>query len=315
MTVGITLSPAPAANAVDSYVELATFAAEAGVGTVWVAQFFDVDALSVAAVIGHQVPDISIGTAVVPTYPRHPLVVASQAATAQAASGGRFQLGIGLGSRPLVEQAYGVSTDRAIRHLREYLTVLRTVLSAGSVDFHGETLTAVTPMPVAVAGATKPPPLLVGSAAGTQVLRVAGELADGVFSFLAGPQTIADVIAPCLAKASSGVGRDDPRIIAVIPAVVTSDVAGVKATAAEQLAFYDGVPAAQKSVAREGIEHAHEMAIIGDEAHVSSAIDEYFDAGATEVSIAYSHISTAEDHRRTISLAGQLNQRRTALAK
>lgn len=312
MTVGITLSPGTATNAVDTYIESATLAAEAGVGAVWVGQFFDVDALSIAALIGRAVPEIAIGTAVVPVYPRHPLVVAAQALTAQAASRGRFHLGLGLGSPPLLEQAYGVAPRRMIRHLRDYLTVLRTLLATGAADFRGETLTAVAPMPVAVAGAEKPPSLLLGVTAGKQSLRVAGELTDGIFPYLASPETIAEVIKPELAAAARGAGRDTPRIIAVIPAVVTSDVDGVRATAAEQMAFYDGVPAAQLSVAREGLDHAHEMAVIGDEATVAAAIERYFDAGATDVSIAYSHISTPEEHHRTIALLGELNRSRDA---
>src|ERR1700754_3983443 len=93
MTIGLTLSPTASKNAVDHYVEVAAMAADAGVGAIWIGQFFDVDALSIAALIGRAVPDIAVGTAVVPVYPRHPLVVAAQALTAQAASHGRFHLG------------------------------------------------------------------------------------------------------------------------------------------------------------------------------------------------------------------------------
>jgi alkanesulfonate monooxygenase SsuD/methylene tetrahydromethanopterin reductase-like flavin-dependent oxidoreductase (luciferase family) len=107
VTIGLSLSPTASENAVDHYVEVAAMAADAGVGAIWISQFFDVDALSLAALIGRAVPDIAVGTAVVPIYPRHPLVVAAQALTAQAASGGRFQLGLGLGSPPLLEQVYG----------------------------------------------------------------------------------------------------------------------------------------------------------------------------------------------------------------
>ena len=167
-------------------------------------------------------------------------------------------------------------------------------------------------MPVVVDGAGKPPPLLLGAAVGEQSLRVAGELADGIFPYLSSPSTIADVIVPSLAASAQGVGRPTPRIIAVVPAVVTSDVDGVRAKAAEHMAFYDDVPAAQHSFAREGVDHAHELAAIGDEATVAAVIERYFDAGATEVSIAYSHVGSPEDHRRTIQLLGDLNRSRAA---
>jgi F420-dependent oxidoreductase-like protein len=314
MTIGLTLSPARSPNAVDTYIESAELAAEAGVGAVWIGQFFDIDALSIAALVGRAVPDISIGTAVVPIYPRHPLVLATQALTAQAASRGRFQLGLGLGSPPLIELAYGVTPQRTIHHLREYLTVLRTLFSTGSVELQGDTLTAVAPMPVAVDGAGQPPPLLLGTAVGKQSLRAAAELADGIFTFLSSPSTIADVIVPELTAAASGVGRPTPRIVAVVPAVVTSNVDAVRAKATEHMAFYDGVPAAQGSFAREGVDHAHELAAIGDETTVAAAIQSYFDGGATEVSIAYSHVGTTEEHHRTIRLLGELNRTRRVAA-
>ena len=288
-------------------------AADAGVGAIWIGQFFDIDAISIAALIGRAVPDIPVGTAVVPIYPRHPLVVATQALTAQAASHGRFQLGLGLGSPPLVEQAYGTEVVRPIRYAREYLTALRRVLATGHVDLHGETLSAVAPMPVVVPGAEVPPPILLASV-GRQSLRLAGELADGTFPYLASPATLAESIVPTISVAAAAAGRPAPRIVMVVPAVVTSDVDGVRERAAEHMAFYDDVPAARVSMQREGAAHAHELAVIGDEETVATAIERYFEAGATEVSIAYTNIGTPEEQARTIALIGRLNRSR-AMAK
>jgi F420-dependent oxidoreductase-like protein len=309
MTIGLTLSPTASKNAVDHYVEVAAMAADAGVGAIWIGQFFDVDALSIAALIGRAVPDIAVGTAVVPVYPRHPLVVAAQALTAQAASHGRFHLGLGLGSPPLIERSYGTQVVRPIRYAREYLTALRAVLETGEVDLRGETLTAVAPMPVVVPGADAAPPILF-AAGGEQSLRLAGELSDGTFPYLAGPATLAESIVPTISAAAAAAGRPAPRVVMVVPAVVTSDVDGVRDRAAAHMAFYDDVPAAQASVRREGAAHAHELAVIGDEETVAAAIESYFEAGATEVSIAYSDIGTPEEQARTITLLGELNRSR-----
>ena len=309
MTIGLTLSPAAAENAVDHYVEVASMAADAGVGAIWISQFFDVDALSIAALIGRAVPDIAVGTAVVPVYPRHPLVVAAQALTAQAASHGRFQLGLGLGSPPLIEQAYGTRVVRPIRYAREYLTALRSALETGHVDLQGETLTAVAPMPIVLPGAEAPPPILLASV-GTQSLRLAGELADGTFPYLASPATLAESVVPTISAAAAAAGRPAPRVVMVVPAVVTSDVEGVRERAAQHMAFYDDVPAARVSMQRECAAHAHELAVIGDEETVAAAIERYFEAGATEVSIAYTNIGTAEEQARTIALLGRLNRSR-----
>jgi alkanesulfonate monooxygenase SsuD/methylene tetrahydromethanopterin reductase-like flavin-dependent oxidoreductase (luciferase family) len=96
----------------------------------------------------------------------------------------------------------------------------------------------------------------------------------------------------------------------VLPAVVTSDVEGVRERAAAHMAFYDDVPATQISMRREGVAHAHELAVIGDKETVAAAIERYAEAGATEVSIAYTDIGTPEEQARTIALIGELNRSR-----
>ncbi len=306
--IGIALPSGPedrsgAPNKVDTLVSLSREAAGAGLGSVWISQQFDHDALSVAAVIGHAVPGIGIGTSVVPVYPRHPLVVFSQAQTAQAASHGRFTLGLGLGAARPVEAAFGVSFDRPIRHLREYLTVLRSLSETGTVDFTGQTLRAATIMPAALAGARSPAPVIV-AAMGAQALRVTGELADGTLPYLAGPRTLAGFIVPAIAAAAKAAGRPAPRIVAALPGVVTADVEKVRAAAAEQMAFYGGIPSYRAVLDREGAGHPAELAVLGDEETLAAAIDRYFEAGATEIVVTNTGINGAADRRRTWKFLG-----------
>ena len=90
------------------------------------------DALTVLTVVGQRVPNIELGTAIVPTMPRHPMVLAGQAQTTNAAIGGRLTLGIGLSHAPMMAQL-GIGFDKPIRHLREYLSVLMPLLEAGKV--------------------------------------------------------------------------------------------------------------------------------------------------------------------------------------
>jgi alkanesulfonate monooxygenase SsuD/methylene tetrahydromethanopterin reductase-like flavin-dependent oxidoreductase (luciferase family) len=84
--------------------------------------------------------------------PRHPLIIASGAQTAQAASHGNFSLGLGLGAPSIEQKAFGISAANTVQRLREHLLVLRSIQQNGTVDFHGEELTAVDPgvMPVFV---------------------------------------------------------------------------------------------------------------------------------------------------------------------
>ncbi|MDH6436787.1 alkanesulfonate monooxygenase SsuD/methylene tetrahydromethanopterin reductase-like flavin-dependent oxidoreductase (luciferase family) [Streptomyces sp. SAI-144] len=132
---------------------------------------------------------------------------------------------------------FGLPFERPIARLREFLTALRQLTETGTADFHGEPLTATTPIPARVPGAESGIPLLV-AAMGPQALRVSGELADGILPYLGGPRALAEHIIPALTAAAAAAGRPAPRIVALVPGVVTDDVDAVRAQATENLAFY-----------------------------------------------------------------------------
>lgn len=273
------------ANVVDDAVEKARGAYDAGVPELWVYQQFDFDAIALAAVIGSAVPGVRVGTSVVPINPRHPLIVAAAAQTAQAATHGNFSLGLGLGGHAIEQQAFGLSAANTVQRLREYLTVLRAIIDDRTVDFRGSQITAVDPpaMPVALAGAA-PFPVYV-AAMGPRALQVTGELADGTLPYLAGPRSIEEFIAPTIARAAADAGRPDPRIIAMVPVAVTQDVDAVRAAVAARMALYDEIPSYQKVLAREGVARAAELAVIGSAETVTQQLKSYVDAGATAVAL------------------------------
>src|SRR4051794_33586601 len=185
-------------------------AAEAGFATAWSAQGFGWDALTLLALAGAQVPGIGLGAAVVPVPQRHPLVLASQALTVQAAVGNRLTLGIGVGIGMMVESMFGLPRDRPVRRLREYLPVLTALLRGESVVHQGGTLTAVGAL--SAPGATPPPVLL--AALGPAMLRLAGELADGTVTWMAGPRTLAEHVVPAIGAAAAAAERPAPRVVA-----------------------------------------------------------------------------------------------------
>src|SRR5438094_5122155 len=86
-----------------------------GFSSAWLPNIFGLDALTALALAGRNVPDIEVGTAVVPTYPRHPMALAQHALTAQAALGGRLVLGIGLSHQIVIEGMFGFSFDKPAR--------------------------------------------------------------------------------------------------------------------------------------------------------------------------------------------------------
>ncbi|MFJ3673251.1 LLM class F420-dependent oxidoreductase [Streptomyces sp. NPDC090106] len=305
MSIGVALNASDAANQVDATVVLAREAAEAGLRSAWFGQTFGADSPQLAALVGREVPGLHVGTSAIPVFGRHPLLVSSQAQTAQAATHGRYHLGLALGTKLLTETAFGVPFERPVRRLREFLTALRQLTETGSADFHGELLTATTPIPARVPGAEGGVPLLV-AAMGPQALRVSGELADGILPYLAGPRALSEHIVPALTAAAEAAGRPAPRVVALVYGVVTDDVDTVREKAAEQLAFYEQFPSYARAIELSGGQHAIDVAVIGDERVVAAEVQRYRDAGATEVVFSGTDIAGEADRRRTWALLGEL---------
>ena len=98
------------------------------------------DILTLLAVAGQATEHLELGTAIVPTHPRHPVALAAQALTVDDALGGRLTLGIGVSHEKVIDGQLGLDFDRPVRHVREYLSILRPLLAEQRVDFQGETM-------------------------------------------------------------------------------------------------------------------------------------------------------------------------------
>ncbi|WP_280454893.1 TIGR03564 family F420-dependent LLM class oxidoreductase [Nocardia brasiliensis] len=292
-------------NPVDYLLDQARKLAALGVPAIWLTQRFDYDALTVAALIGRELPDIAVGTAVVPIHPRHPNALAMQAQTAQAASNGRFELGLGT-TLPEIAAGYG-NTHPRIRYLREYLTALRELLHTGAVDHAGPTLVAKSPTPSMMPTLQTPPPILLATS-GPLTLQVAAELADAALPLLTGPNTLADFAIPTLARHAAAAGRTRPRVIGMVGGVVTADVAGARDRAAQQMNRYGEMPAYRALLDHERVSEPVELAVIGDEQAMADAVARYAAAGADELIFALTAIGSARDEERTWALLGELSR-------
>lgn len=282
MPTGVVLAPdRSSANHVTAAIDQARRAYTAGVRQLWIAQQFDHDAISLAGYIGAAVPGLGVGTFVVPINPRHPLIVAAQAQTAQAATGGNFTLGLGLGAHAPEQAAFGTAWPNTIGRLREHLQVLRSILDTGAVDFHGNEFTAAPQFPVTLA-AGAPLPIYV-AAMGPKALRVTGELADGTLPYLAGPRTLEEFIVPTIASAATEAGRPAPKVIAAVPVLVTDDIDEGRGRAAEALEFYATIPSYARVIEREGVESVIDLAAVGTAGQVTAQLRRYRDAGATDI--------------------------------
>jgi F420-dependent oxidoreductase-like protein len=258
--------------------EAARRAADHGFDSFWLPQIFGVEALTALAVIGADVPRIELGTAVVPTFPRHPVVLAQQALTTQAAVGGRLTLGIGLSHQLVIEGMYGYSFDKPLRHMREYLAVLLPLIHGEPASFTGETLAGNATLDVK--GATLLPVLL--AALGPKMLELAGAVADGTVTWMTGPATIESHIVPSITAAARRADRPAPRIGVGLPICVTRDEAAARERAARNFQIYGSLPSYRAMLDREGAQGPADVAIVGDEQSVRGQVERLAAVGSTD---------------------------------
>jgi F420-dependent oxidoreductase-like protein len=161
--------------------------------------------------------NVGMGTAIVPTYPRHPAVMATQTVAMEQLAPGRFRLGIGTSHRPTIEGAYGLDMGKPLAHLREYLTVLRALLWDGQAEFSGDYFQVKSQ----INGAAQTPIYI--SALRANAFRLAGELADGAISWMCPLGFLRQTAAPAMRQGAERAGRATPRMVAHVPVVMSDD--------------------------------------------------------------------------------------------
>ena len=283
MRIGISLGEPSGSDALSQLGDEIRRAADDGFASAWLPNIFGPDALTALAVAGRGTGGIELGTAVVPTYPRHPAALAQQALTVALALEGRLALGIGLSHKIVIEDMFGYSFDRPARHMSEYLSVLLPLLSGETASFDGETVRAhiglSTPRPAPPASA-RPPVLLAALA--PRMLRLAGQRADGTILWMTGPATVRDYIVPAITAAAREAGRPSPRVVCQLPVCVTDDAAAARAGANQALALYGQLPSYRAMLDREGADGPGDVTIAGPEDAVAAQIAALADAGVTD---------------------------------
>lgn len=276
---GIRIGLTAGARTVDRLVEQAQRAEADGFTSLWYAGAVAGDPLAAMAVVGRATSRIELGTSVLQTYPVHPVLQATRAvATANAMGRGGFTLGVGPSHQPVVEAAYGLSYDKPGEHTEEYLRVLAPLLRGEKVDHDGAQFRVHVPGGVAP---EQPVPLLV-AALGPRLLRVSGELADGVILWMTNATAIERHVAPRLAKAAADAGRTADRIVAGLPVAVHDDVAEAREVIARQFAGYGTLPNYRRILDLGEAAGPADAAIVGDEQSVTAQLAALADAGATD---------------------------------
>jgi F420-dependent oxidoreductase-like protein len=269
-----------------------------GFARAWFGQRLGWDPLTVIAAVGDRAPRIGMGTAIVVTWSRHPLTLAAEALTAQAAVQGRLTLGIGPSHQPIVEGRFGQRWHRPGRHVEEQLDVLLPALRGEAVDVRGETVTAVGTL---TAPHTPAPPLLL-SAHGPRLLRLAGERADGVITTWTDARSLAENVVPAVRAAAAG--RPDPQVVVGVIATLTDDRDAAREHVARNFGMAGSLPSYRRSLDQAGFSGPEDTILAGNEAELEKAVRRFADAGATELQLC--PVGPPAEQARTIEFFGEL---------
>lgn len=290
----------------------AIVAAEAaGVRQVWMTQITSADTLTLYAAAAAQTKSIRLGTAIVPTYPRHPLALALQALTLGDLAPGRLRLGIGPSHRPTIEGMYGLTMTAPLEHLREYVSVLRAALWEGKVDHQGRFYAVKGGLP-----RTARTPILI-SALRQGAFRLAGEISDGAISWMCPVPYLLKSALPALRAGAEQSGRPAPPVVAHVPVALAEDREAVLAAARRRVSVYGRLPFYAHMFADAGFPVAPDgtmsdalldtLVVFGDEATVAARLKELLAEGLDELLLMPVVVTDANSEQaRLAKLIGQL---------
>ncbi len=288
MRVGVMIGPerGDSARKVGRMIEDVEWAESAGMDTAWIPQVpSDFDALIAVALMGAKTQRIELGTAVVPLQAQHPIALARQALSAQAAASGRLVLGVGPSHHWIVRDMLGLPYDKPAALTRDYLEVLDSALRGpGDVDVENETYKVHNPLGIGPVGG--PLPVML-AALGPVMLRIAGERADGTVLWLADERAVADHVVPRITKAAEEAGRPAPRIVAGIPVCLCkpSEVDAARERANRILGEAEVSPNYQRLLDTGNANNVGDLAAAGDENAIRARFQSFADAGVTDLSI------------------------------
>jgi F420-dependent oxidoreductase-like protein len=259
----------------------------AGVEAVWLTQAgIAADSMSVLAAAAATTERIRLGTAIIQTWPRPPVLIAQQTMAIAALAPGRFRLGIGPGTAAGMEPLYGVRWRRPISHLREYLVALQSLLHEGQLDASGPFVKARARL-----AATIDVPILA-SALGLGAFKLCGELADGAISWMCPWTYLRDSALPAMAEGAASAGRERPLLVAHVPVCLSTDIERVRAAAREQVGRYAQFPNYQAMFGLAGFPDVaggysdgllQELVVSGDDAAIGDRLHRLLAEGAGEV--------------------------------
>jgi len=231
--------PVAAQESLDDVLDIGVRAEELGYDRAWFPETWGRDAATTLAALADRTEDIGIGTSIVNTYSRSPALVGQTAATLDEHSDGRFRLGLGPSGPAVIEGWHGESFERPLRRTREYVEVVRQVLSGEQVDYDGDL--------VQTRGfrlrqdAPEPAPEIDVTGMGPKAVELAGRFADGWHALMFTREGFAERLGDLRTGAELG-DRDpeDVRTTFVLPCCALPDADAARNLARQHLAFYVG---------------------------------------------------------------------------
>jgi F420-dependent oxidoreductase-like protein len=282
MRVGVFIGEATGERtSIDQLLANAGAAEERGLSTGWVPHIpWSLDALTALALVARETSTLELGTAVVPTFPRHPMSLAQDALSVQAVADGRLALGIGPSHPVVIEKMYGLSYEKPASHTAEYVEVLKQCFAGtGMVDHDGDRYSVHAMLDVPGGAAV---PILVAALA-PRMLELTGRLADGTITYWADEKAVGEHVVPRITAAASDAGRPSPRVVVGLPVAVVRDTDAARDRAAKLFAAYEAIPTYQRILGRGDAASPVDVAVIGDEAHVRQRLQRFADLGATDL--------------------------------
>jgi len=217
---------------------------EAAIERVMLAESLGYESVYVTHIAGRE------SLTVVPIYTRTPATMAQTAATIDDLSDGRVTLGLGVSHRPVVEGWHGQTIDRPVAEMREYVSIVRAILRgedppAGEkwqTGFHLFGVDHCPQLPIYVA------------ALSPAMLRLAGEVADGVMLWLCNPTYIRDVVIGEVRAGRERAGKtlEGFDVVAAVPAALSEDRESAYRAMRKDLIPYFGLPFYRAMIERTG---------------------------------------------------------------
>jgi len=263
-------------------------AEELGYESVYVTHIAGRDSITLLTVYAANSERVRLGTGVIPIYCRTPANMAQSFATLDEFSGGRTVAGLGVSHKPVVEGWYGQSIDKPLAEIREYVEILRAVLRGEDpppgekfrTGFHFMGYEALGPdLPIYLAGLSP------------GMLRLAGEIADGVVLWLCNPHYIRDVVVPTVREGREKAGKELEGfdIVAAVPSAVADDPTTAIEQLRSELVSYFHLPYYRAMIERSGFdpdagatdEFIRLLAAVGPSEEAIETVRRYRGCGAT----------------------------------